>query len=442
MTVINKILAWPWTNNGSHGPATMTGKKFFRILLIVSHEFRRDQIPLRSGALAFTVLLSLVPVLALGTSVMKGFGGAGHLRTTAHQLINRIQAEIGPPRLTKGGEDTPATLTEQMHRAVDQIFTYVDRTNFATLGTFGIIGVIWAALSVLGNIERAMNVIWHTARQRNIFRKIIDYLALTMLMPLSINIGLAAMTAMNSSKIRAYLLIIVPDPVILSRILSLLPVALLIITFTTMYAFLPNTRVTKTAAFTGGVIGSISWLAFQAVYLKLQFGVARYNAIYGSFATLPLFFLWLYVGWMIFLAGAEVSFAVQNHGTYHWHSRPSTPLSRLKLAVDIMNHATCAFAERKGLRPYEIIHATGAQDGEVREIVDLLHAHGLLVREKKRFYPTAPKNRIPLTEISDLILGKSEGEEGPAGIIAEAVKKAGKGKDITGGPMKKEPARE
>ncbi len=434
MTLVEKIVAWPWRDNGSHSRVVTLGRKLLRVLLIVGREFKRDQIPLRAGALAFTVLLSLVPVLALGTAVMKGFGGDNHLRATAHQLIDRIESQA-KPAAPVAEAIAPPSLTSHLHRAVDQVFVYVERTNFATLGTIGIIGVLWAALSVLGNIERAMNAIWHSRRQRGIFRRIVDYLALTMLMPLSINIGLAAMTAIESPKLKGFLLILIPDQVLLARILSLLPVALLILTFSTLYAFLPNTRVKRGAATIGGVVGALGWLAFQAAYLKLQFGVARYNAIYGSFATLPLFFLWVYVGWMVFLTGAEVSFAVQNHGTYHWHSQSSSPLVRLRLAIEILHAADRAFEKRKGVRPFEIVQATGAQDGEVREILDLLHARRLLVREKDLFFPAAPIEKIPLSEVSGLILGEPEPDDTPSGRIFEAINRACEGINIKGRPL-------
>ena len=407
-------------------------KTICRVVLIVGREFRRDQIPLRAAALAFAVLLSLVPVLALGTAVMKGLGGAGHLRTAAHALVDRLGGEQPAAVAPDQEGDRPLTLIVSLHRAVDQVFVYVDRTNFATLGTIGIVGVLWAALSVLGNIERAMNAIWHTRVQRSVFRKVVDYLALTMLFPLSVNIGLAAMTALASPKIKNFLLVFIPDPVLLARLLGLLPAALLILTFTTMYAFLPNTRVKRAAALAGGVVGALGWMIFQAAYLKLQFGVARYNAIYGSFAILPLFFLWLHVSWMIFLTGAEVSFAVQNHDTYHWHSRPSSPLARLRLAVEILARAAESFAERKGFRPADIVMATGAQDGEVRELIELLHKNGLLRREGRLFFPAAPPEKIPLAEVCGLVLGRVADDGGPAGIIARAVYEAAENMDITG----------
>ena len=430
--MLNHILAWPWRGGGKRFPALVKIiKKICRVVLIVGREFRRDQVPLRAAALAFAVLLSLVPVLALGTAVMKGLGGAGHLRATVHALVDRLGGE--PPAAGgQEGEERPPALIANLHRAVDQVFAYVDRTNFATLGTIGIIGVFWAALSVLGNIERAMNAIWHTRVQRGVFRKVVDYLALTLLLPLSVNIGLAAMTALASPKIKNFLLLFIPDPVLLARLLGLVPAALLVLTFTTMYAFLPNTRVSRAAALAGGVVGAVGWMAFQAVYLKLQFGVARYNAIYGSFAILPLFFLWLHMSWMIFLTGAEVSFAVQNHATYHWHRRPSSPLARLRLAVEILTCAAESFAERKGFRPAEIVMATGAQDGEVRELIELLHENNLLRREGEVFFPAAPPDKIPLAEVCGLVLGRLPGESGPAGIVARAVEEAARGVDITG----------
>ena len=181
---------------------------FLRIIFIVVRESQHDRITLRASALTFTVVLSLVPMLALGTAVLKGLGAGDQMRQAAYTFIEQFAP--GPPETTTVTPDFPTRqndqttkstqpaladneiklpvgeleteeLTSHLQRAVDQIFDYVDHTDFTTLGTFGIIGMVLAALGVLGSIEQSMNVIWQTTTGRALGRKIIDYMALDFL---------------------------------------------------------------------------------------------------------------------------------------------------------------------------------------------------------------------------------------------------------------------
>ena len=302
-----------------------------RIHLIVFQEFQRDVITLRASALTFTVVLSLVPMLALGTAVLKGLGAGDEMRGVAYKFIDQLELSVAPGEESEGqitsdagpvlahkpDTDTatavkpaPKGLTIHLRKAVDQVFGYVDRTNFATLGAFGILGLVIAAIFVLGSIEQAMNAIWQAESSRPIGRKIMDYLALMILLPVSINTVMAAMATLQSQALLVRLHGILPGTWIVPLLLNMVPIVLLVATFTILYRFLPNTKVNISSALVGGVFGGIGWLLIQVIYIKLQIGVARYNAIYGSFATLPFFLIWMQMGWVVFLAGAEMAFAV------------------------------------------------------------------------------------------------------------------------------------
>ena len=263
-----------------------------RIVFIVVRESQNDKITLRASALTFTVVLSLVPMLALGTAVLKGLGAGDQMRQAAYTLIEQFDTEepetditvdssiesnaqkkesdkellsqpqdtIDNEQETSPPEIQPAGLTSHLRKAIDQIFDYVDRTDFTTLGTFGILGMVFAALGVLGSIERSMNAIWQTTTGRAFGRKVIDYMALMILLPISVNIAIGATTFLHSSALYAHIQDILPGIWLQKFLLKALPIGVLVLTFSLLYQFLPNTRVGYLPALGGGIFGGITWL--------------------------------------------------------------------------------------------------------------------------------------------------------------------------------------
>jgi len=320
---------------------------FMRVCAIIIQEFRKDTVTLRASALTFTIVLSLVPMLALSTAVLKGLGAGDQLRETAYTLIAQVAAEPekSPPATAEKATDGTPNEEEQpsgkdfnshLREAVDQVFDYVDRTNFATLGAAGIIILFFTVIMVIGSIEEAMNAIWNAPCGRALGRRIMDYLALMVLFPIAINAGLGVSAVLNSPWLAEKMRYILPANWVLTMSSHLLPFLVLSGTFTLLYQFLPNTKVRFRPALAGGLAGAIGLLLIQKVYLHLQIGVARYNAIYGSFATVPLFLLWIHLGWIVFLSGAEVAFALQVCRYYQPQHAAISPARRLALSLDIL----------------------------------------------------------------------------------------------------------
>jgi len=401
-------------------------------------ESQHDRITLRASALTFTVVLSLVPMLALGTAVLKGLGAGDQMRQAAYTFIEQFAPEspaaTPPPDLpdTQNNQDTgPAAqvqpsladsetsqqadeeklqgLTSHLRRAVDQIFDYVDRTDFTTLGTFGILGMVLAALGVLGSIEQSMNAIWQTTTGRALGRKIIDYMALMILLPISVNLALATAATLQSPTLQAYIQDFLPMLWLERYLIRALPIGILIITFTLLYQFLPNTRVGFLSALTGGMFGGFTWFWVQIIYVKMQIGVAKYNAIYGSFATLPLFFLWIYVAWVVFLLGAEVAFACQAWRQYQWSTLSLTPSARLAIAFDVMEAALADYKARIITERKSLSKTLNQTEKTIGIIINDLVNGGLLRRIEGKlegYMPAGPLNELKPSEIMDIIIGK------------------------------------
>jgi len=190
----------------------------------------------------------------------------------------------------------------------------------------GLLILFYTVLKILSHIESAFNDIWDIKQARGWGRKISDYLSLMLICPvffivsstLSVMITSSARLVMQ----RIWLLEAVSPAIYLS--LKLLPFCLLWILFIFLYHFIPNTHVKWTAALTAGIIAGTIYTLFQRFYIGFQVGVSKYNAIYGSFAALPLFFIWLQLSWVIVLLGAEIAFAYQNVGTARFEKEVRT----------------------------------------------------------------------------------------------------------------------
>jgi membrane protein len=173
---------------------------------------------------------------------------------------------------------------------------------------------------VLGNIEHSFNQIWKVKRERTLARKLGDYLAIMLLSPILIILQSSATVFITSQ------ITIVTQKIALLGFLSpliyfsynLIPYFLVWVLFTLIYLIMPNTRVKFRSALVAGLIAGSSYQILQGYYLAFQIGAARYNAIYGSFAALPLFLVWLQLSWLIVLLGAEISYAIQNVGHYEF----------------------------------------------------------------------------------------------------------------------------
>lgn len=435
-----------------------------RIHIILLREFQRDGITLRASALTYTVILSLVPTLALGTAVLKGLGAGDQMRQAAYRLVDQLESptilgdtaeqqkiptENLPIPDTKTEDRSPTTspsfqhennqegLTVHLRKAIDKIFDYVESTNFATLGAFGILGLVITVIFVLDSIEQSMNAIWAAERERPLGRKIMDYLALMILLPVSINLAFATEATLQSPALLAHIHKILP-PSLGHFLLNLLPIMLVVATFTILYRFIPNTRVKLLPALAGGFFGGVIWFMTQALYIKLQIGVSRYNAIYGSFATLPLLLLWIYLAWVIFLAGAEMAFAVQAWRNYQLEEAKLTPITRLALAFNILTTAYSDFKARKITDRASLAEQLRQPDKSLQSVLDELIQGGILRKitgKTTGYIPATPAEKMNPSEIVDLIFGNEVPPFRGSSLAMDALqgsRQALMGKKITG----------
>ena len=274
--------------------------KQLRVIALAVRGYREDSCNFRASALTFYSLLSIVPVIAMLFGIAKGFG-----------LEKRVETEI--LQRFKGQE-------EVAQRIVAFANSLLENARGGLIAGIGVMILFWSVIKVLGNIEHSFNEIWGVTKPRSIGRKFSDYFSLILICPVLMAVA-GSTTVVVSSQARLMLekiaLLQSVGPVLLLP-LKLLPYCTLWITFTFIFIFMPNTKVKLKSGLVAGVVSGTLFQLVQWAYINLQIGVAKYSAVYGSFAALPLFLVWLQTSWLILLFGAEIAFAVQNVHTYEF----------------------------------------------------------------------------------------------------------------------------
>ena len=296
--------------------------QFIRILIAAGFGFAKDQCYLKASALTFYSLLSIVPVLAVAFGIAKGFGFEQHLE--AHIFAN-----------------FPQYYTLASH-AIDFAYTLLEHTQGSLIAGTGVITLFWTVLRLLSNIESAFNQIWKVKYPRTLSRKFSDYLATMIICPIffvtasSVTVYVARQI-IEATEMSGILMETMSPFLIMC--LKLLPFVLCWGLFTFMYLFMPNAKVRFKAGLLAGFVTGTAYQFLQWGYIFFQLKLTNYGAIYGSFAALPLFLIWLQLSWIVVLAGAEIAFFAENNRAAAFLKGFGDPsfATRKRLAVLMVN---------------------------------------------------------------------------------------------------------
>jgi membrane protein len=364
-----------------------------RLVGIAARRFYQDQCLVRASALAYTSLLSIVPLLAVMFSVLKGLGAQQRLEGV---LLSRLSLDA----------DT-----------VHLIIGYIDNTNFGTLGALGAAALVMTVVGVLGNIEAALNLIWRVAQDRTWWRKVTDYLGVVMLTPFLL---LAATTITSASQAHSAIQWVLDNGYlggVALRLIQLSPLAINTAGIAVLYAVMPNRRPAWKPLLAGALLAGAAWQLAQVAYVSLQVGVARNNAIYGALAQLPVTLVWLYVSWAVVLAGAELA-AVLEFGA-ETVQMPGTERAEA-LALDLLLRAADAFAAGRGaIELPQVARALRTDPRVVQSAARPLITRGWLVPVDDRpgaFVLGCAPGAIPLAALA----GETLGDAVPARIDPRA----------------------
>ncbi len=345
---------------------------------------RNDQCLLRASALTYVTALSIVPLLAVAFSISKGFGFQ-NTRYIREFLL----------RVTAGREIV-----------VDRIVDYINRTDVGTLGAIGVAGLFLAVISLLSSVEKSFNTIWGVQQARSGGRKFADYLSITLICPLLIIISVSSTASLQSSTVVQTILRYSVFSHAYLVFLKVLPFLMVWTALTFIYKLVPNTKVTFGSALGGAFVAGLCWTVTERMFITYQVGVARYNAIYGSFAQVPLFLLWLYISWVIVLIGAEISYGLQNKEV----SAPGLALDdyefevKEKLAVVVMAMLARSFQEGRGPLPTaDIAEAVNMPAKLVNHVCHTLGQVGLVVlsceKDREGYLLTRPPESFTVVDV-------------------------------------------
>ena len=268
--------------------------RMLRVLLLAIRGFHEDSCMLRASSLTFYTLLSIVPVAAMAFGIAKGFG---FQKVLQEQLFKNFPGQ-----------------EEVVQQVVVFAESLLETTKGGVIAGFGLVLLFWAVVKVLSNIEASFNSIWGIQQPRSIARKFSDYLSLMLISPLLVILQSSAAVFITTHVNQIAQRIALYDyfSSLIGLAFTLIPYVIVWVLFTMVYIIMPNTRVKFVSGLLAGIIAGTGYQFFQGFYISLQVGAARYNAIYGSFAALPLFLAWLQISWIIVLFGAEISYAKQH----------------------------------------------------------------------------------------------------------------------------------
>ena len=265
-----------------------------RIILMVSRGVKVNQFQLRASSLTFFSFLSIVPLLAMAFGFSKMFGLE---KTLEKELMQNFPGQ-----------------EEVLIRVIEMARSLLESTKGGAIVGVGIIMLLWAVIKVFSNIEQSFNAIWKVRKSRPFGRKFSDYISI-ILVCLLLFIMSGSITVFIRTQItrmtEAVSLLGMVSPAIFFA-LKFMPLCLMWILFTMIYMIMPNTSVHWTSGLAAGLIAGTVYQVAQWTYINFQIDMASYNAIYGSFAALPLFLIWLQASWFIVLFGAEISYSCQH----------------------------------------------------------------------------------------------------------------------------------
>jgi membrane protein len=325
-----------------------------KIFRLAFKGFTEDRVQLRASALTYYSILSIVPLIAMIFGIAKGFGFETFLE---EELLSRFEGQ---------------------EKVLEWILTFKDRylsqIKGGLIAGIGIAVLLWSVMKLLGNIESSFNDIWQIKKARVISRKMSDYVSLIVITPMLLFISSSVsifLTDQIKSTSELPFMGYVSDWLV--NLISFTPLVLIWLVFTLLYIIMPNTKVNFKSALIGGIIAGTMFQLLQWGYIYFQGMLTGYGAIYGSFAALPLFLIWMQTSWLIVLFGAEVAFANQNIEHYEAESESINISNHMKQAVTLMILKEIIRNFKEGLQPETAEQLANKLDFSVRLVREIIY---------------------------------------------------------------------
>ena len=284
-----------WTLNPTRG-WRRTGTYLLRTgVLVVENSINRELL-VRSAALTYHVVFSIIPLFAVMLALFKSFGGLERMVDDVRDfLLTNLAPNIG----------------EQVIRSMKDM---IDRMDARAISIVGFLVLLYTSVSLLSTIEQAFNRIWGVRTPRGLMRRVTVYWTLLTFGPVAVAVSLGVTGFVRHQS--AYRWILENVPFASATVLTVVPFLLTWVVFGAVYKIMPNTRVSWRAAFWGALVAGTAWELLKRLYVLYNAKLFASYEVYGSLAAIPIFLLWIYASWCLVLLGAEVAFAAQHVATY------------------------------------------------------------------------------------------------------------------------------
>ena len=358
-------------------------------LMLAVRFFTAKRVLTKASALTYSTLLAIVPILAVMFAIARGFGYNKYIEMWFRDALS--------------------SQPQAAEVIIGFVNSYLVHTKSGVFLGIGLIFMLYTVLMLVSNIEEAFNEIWQVKTSRSVFRTFTDYLAMFFVAPILIVLssGISIFLATVANQMPDFLML----GTAVRWLIDLSPYFLMSLTFIALYIFMPNTKVKPSSVLVPGIIAGIAMQGLQFVYIHSQMFLSSYNAIYGSFAALPLFMLWVQISWTICLFGAELCYTNQNLDYYDYDTEAGeiSHRYRMMLCALLISRICRRFAE--GGKPYTALELRELSTIPIRIVNELLFQMidaGLLIEitndekgETSRFMPAEDIKNMTLGSMID-----------------------------------------
>lgn len=404
--LLRRVTRFLWTDPpASRGGALGAALRVTRLVWAVARDIISGELTLRAMGLVYVTILSIVPLIAISFSVLKGFG----FHRDIEPLLNNLLLPLGD----KGQEITA------------QVIGFVDNVKGDVLAGVGLALLFVTAISMAQRVEDSFNHVWRVERPRNLARRLSEYLSVILVGPVVMVTAMAIIATVRSTTLVRELAEIEPLGTTLLLVGNALPYIMVSLAFTFVYWFVPNARVRFGPALIGGLIGGVLWAGSGALFAAFVAESARTLTIYATFAVVIIALIWLYLCWLTLLVGAQVAFYVQHPGYMRLGYRPAGTGGRQQEQIALTTMLLVARAFRAGGGHPDIdsvAAATGLPGLAVQPVVNRLEQAGLVARTSgDRLLPRRNPAKISLADVVACVRDPRPGDTMPDGSWPAAV---------------------
>jgi membrane protein len=382
------------------GVAGQIASQLLRYLYALIRDILAGQLTLRAMSLVYTTLLSVVPLIAMSFSVLKGLGVHNDLKPLLYQGL--------------------APLGDQGKEITDQVINLVDNVRGGLLGSVSLAFFIFTSVSMVQKVEESFNFVWHVGQPRSIARRFSEYLVVMLVGPVVVVIALGMIASIRNAGIVQMML----DNEALGPVFvaagGIVPYLLVAAVFTFLYMFVPNTKVKFKSALVGGFVGGCIWAGIGVIFTTFVLYATQRQLIYSGFAVAITTLLWLYLSWLVLLIGAQLAFYHQRPAFLRVGRREPSLSNSMRecLAMNIMFLVGKAFRDKdRNITLESICAQLKIPSNALGPIVERLEKEGLLiVTEKEELLPGREMSRIQVADVLDVVRqrGDTGSYRGPA----------------------------